>query len=145
MLGECFGEAWGGLFFPRSASLGKLGKLGEAWGMLGNASGRLGEAWGMLGNSSGRVGEAWTSLGPSQPAKRMLLEHLFALSWPSQLASQAHDRLVLSTVCLEESPERHMHIHTCRSTWTDRPPLSPSPLICDVILRYIVSIGYASI
>ena len=54
----------------------------------------------MLGNSSGRLGEAWASLGPSQPAERMLLEHLFALSWSSQLASQAHDRLVLYTVGL---------------------------------------------
>ena len=56
MLGECFQEAWGGLFYPRSASLGKLAweassihtRLGEAWGMLGDASGRLGAG---LGNA----------------------------------------------------------------------------------------------
>ena len=47
------GEVCGGLFYPRSAS---LVKLGEAWGMLGNVSGRLVEAWGMLGNASGRLG-----------------------------------------------------------------------------------------
>ena len=59
------GEAWGGLFYPRSASLGKLGRLGEAWGMLGNASGRLGEARGLLGNASGRLGEAISFLRKS--------------------------------------------------------------------------------
>ena len=26
-------------------------RLGESWGMLGNASGKLGEAWGGLGNA----------------------------------------------------------------------------------------------
>ena len=37
-LGECFGEAWGdlgmyiGLFYTNSASLGKLGRLGDAGG-----------------------------------------------------------------------------------------------------------------
>ena len=36
--------------------------LGEAWGMLGNASGRLWEAWGMLGNALGRLGDAWGRL-----------------------------------------------------------------------------------
>ena len=57
----------------------------------------------MLGNASGRLGEAWASLGLSQPAERMLLEHFFALLWSSQPASQAHDRLVLSTVGLRGS------------------------------------------
>ena len=69
-----------------------LGRLGEAWGKLGecfvNASGRLGKAWGMLGNFSGRLGEAWASLGLSQPAERMLLEHFFALLCMVQPASQ---------------------------------------------------------
>ena len=66
MLGECFGEAWGGL--------GRLGER-EAWGRLGeclgNASGllgRLGEAcsidarplWGSLGG----LGELGECLGP---------------------------------------------------------------------------------
>ena len=50
--------AWGG-----SASLGKLGRLGEGWGMLGEY---LGEAWGgMLGNALGRLGEGWGRLGES--------------------------------------------------------------------------------
>ena len=44
------------------ASLGKLGMLGEAWGMLGNDSWRLWEAWGMLGNALGRLGDAWGRL-----------------------------------------------------------------------------------
>ena len=88
------GEAWAG-----------LGRLGEGLGYVCfvNASGKLGEAWGMLGNASGRLGEAWASLGLSQPAERMLLEHFFALLWSSQPASQAHDRLVLSTVGLRGS------------------------------------------
>ena len=69
VLGKSLGEAWGGLgglFCPCSASLGKLGRLGAAWGGLGNAWERFGEAWGMFGNASGgsgRLGEAWGRLG----------------------------------------------------------------------------------
>ena len=69
MLGEPFGEdyvrrdARGRLFYPRSATLGKLGRPGAAWGGLWNAWERFGEAWGMLGNASGRLGEAWGGLG----------------------------------------------------------------------------------
>ena len=43
-----------------SASLGKLGSLGEAWGMLGEYFGgaMLGRVlWGCRGNASGRLGE----------------------------------------------------------------------------------------
>ena len=42
-----------GLFYTRSVSLGMLGRLGEAWGGLGNASGRLGEAWECFGEDWG--------------------------------------------------------------------------------------------
>ena len=70
-LGNAWGMLWGGLcreasgrsFYPRSASLGKLGRPGAAWGGLWNAWERFGEAWGMLGNASGRFGEAWGGLG----------------------------------------------------------------------------------
>ena len=67
MLGELFGEAWETWAYPCSASLGKLGGLGEAWGMLGNTLGRLGRGWGRLGeclgSAPGRLGEAWGGLG----------------------------------------------------------------------------------
>ena len=47
----------------------------------------------MLGNASGRLGEAWASLGLSQPAERMLLEHLFALLCLYGPARQAAKRM----------------------------------------------------
>ena len=48
MLGECFREAWGGLWRLVLSTLGLSGEAWEAWGMLGNASGRLGNASGRL-------------------------------------------------------------------------------------------------
>ena len=67
---ECFGEAWGGLFYPRSANVHThicmyiSGEAWEAWGGLGNALGRLrgglgrlGECLGMLRGGSGRLGD----------------------------------------------------------------------------------------
>ena len=98
-------EAWGGL-----GRLGEclgtlrrgLGNVWECFGRFGEAWRGLGKAWGMLcecfGEGLGRnawefFGEAWPSLGLSQPAKRMLLEHLFALLCLYGPARQAAKRM----------------------------------------------------
>ena len=70
MLGECFGEDYVGRLGdacsiharPLWGSLGGLGQLGAACGMLGNASGRLGECLGMLREVRGGLGKAWGML-----------------------------------------------------------------------------------
>ena len=72
MLGECFGEAWGGLGRLVLSTLGLSGEAWEAWGGLGNAWECFGEAWGGLGNAWEFFGEGWGGLdlsGP-QPASR---------------------------------------------------------------------------
>ena len=51
MLGECLGEAWGGLFYPRSASVGRLGYVCNAGECFGEASGGLGKLGEGLGNA----------------------------------------------------------------------------------------------
>ena len=56
MLGECFGEAWGGLGRLVLSTLGLSGEAWEAWGGLG----RLGEC---LGTLRGGLGNAWECFG----------------------------------------------------------------------------------
>ena len=88
---ECFGEAWGGLGNAWECFGEAWGGLGKAWGMLCEC---FGEAWGGLGRNAWECfGEAWASLGLSQPAERMLLEHLFALLYLYGPARQAAKRM----------------------------------------------------